>query len=92
MKRLFMLVLLLPTLGACTMDNDYYANEYGYPAAGASVTQYQTGPRTRAYVQPAPERVIIRRPGRQVYRHNRDETVVVRQGRNNTQAQVIQRR
>ena len=68
MKRIFALVLLLPSLGSCTVENDYYDN-------------YREPPRARVEVPYSPvhrHREVAPRN----YNHSHDRRVVVRKPAN----------
>ena len=71
MKHVFMLLLFLPTLGSCTMENDYYRD---YPEPSARVRVDSPYYPVRRYYREAPAPA----PAPHQHRHNEERREVVR--------------
>ncbi|MFC3908718.1 hypothetical protein ACFORL_06460 [Legionella dresdenensis] len=71
MKRMYMSLLFLPLLGACTVGNSYYGYDNRYPYASGYTTHYHETPVQNHALND--QRTVVRKPERHTQRAVRAE-------------------
>lgn len=86
MKRIFLLLSLLPAMSACTVENDYYANDYRYQAPPRAEVERPYYPRNRYYGSSA--RGYHGHSSNNYRGHSNNEIVVQTPGNNRPEVQI----